>query len=147
MADFFLHQELWLPRRRESVFPFFAEARNLEILTPSWLHFKILDPFPMVMRTGTRIDYKLRLRGLPMRWQREITVWDPPSRFVDEQRRGPYRRWIHEHCFEEHEQGTRCVDHRQYAVIGGTLVEKFFVRRDLERIFAFRRAKRIELFA
>lgn len=147
MAEFFLHQELWLPRPRDAVFPFFAEARNLETLTPTWLHFKILNPDPIVMRTGTRIDYELRLHGLPLRWQSEITVWDPPCRFADEQRRGPYRRWIHEHRFEKHEGGTRCVDHVRYAVIGGALVERFFVRRDLERIFAFRRAKLMELFA
>ena len=147
MAIFVLHRELWLPHPRDMIFPFFAEARNLEALTPPWLHFEILNSDPIVMRTGTRIDYKLRLHGLPLRWQSEITVWDPPHRFVDEQRRGPYRRWIHEHRFEEHEGGTRCVDHVSYSVVGGVLVEKFFVRRDLERVFAFRQTRLAELFA
>jgi len=147
MTEFTLHQELWLPRRRDDLFSFFADAKNLEAITPPWLNFRILTPVPIVMRSGTLIDYALRLWGLPLRWRSEITAWDAPHRFVDEQRRGPYRRWIHEHRFEEHNGGTLCVDHVRYAVFGGRLVEWLFVRRDLERIFAFRRGKLLELFA
>lgn len=147
MKEFKLHQELRLPRQRDEVFPFFANARNLETITPPRLSFRILTPAPVAMRTGTLIDYELRLRGLPLRWQSEITVWDPPHRFVDEQRRGPYRRWIHEHLFEEYNGGTLCIDHVHYAILGGRLVERLFVRRNLERIFAFRRVKLLELFA
>jgi ligand-binding SRPBCC domain-containing protein len=146
MKEFTFHQELWLPRRRDEVFPFFADACNLETLTPPWLSFRILTPAPVAMRSGTLIDYQLRVHGLPLRWRSEITAWDAPHRFVDEQRRGPYRLWIHEHRFEEHNSGTLCVDHVRYAVFGGRLVEWLFVRRDLERIFAFRRAKLLELF-
>ena len=71
----------------ESVFAFFADAANLELLTPGWLHFRILSPLPLAMAAGTRIDYRLRLRGVPIRWQSEITAWEPPYRFVDEQRK------------------------------------------------------------
>lgn len=133
------HAEQWLPRPRAEVFPFFADARNLETITPGWLHFQILTPAPIAMRVGCRIDYRLRVHGLPLRWQSEITVWEPPDRFVDEQRRGPYRYWRHEHTFRDHEGGTLCADHVRYAVPGGALVHRLFVKRDVERIFAWRR--------
>jgi ligand-binding SRPBCC domain-containing protein len=145
VKEFSLHQELWLPLPREKVFPFFADAANLEAITPSFLNFVVLTPAPIVMRVGTRIDYNLRVHGLPLRWQSEITAWEPPHRFVDEQRRGPYRLWIHEHRFEERDGGTLCVDHVRYAVFGGRLIEKFFVRRDLGRIFAYRQSRIREL--
>jgi ligand-binding SRPBCC domain-containing protein len=143
---FKLETELWLPRRPEQVFPFFADAFNLEAITPPWLHFEVLTPRPIQMRAGLRIDYRLRLRGLPLRWQSEITVWDPPCRFVDEQRRGPYRAWIHEHLFEERNGGTLARDLVQYGVLGGWLVNRLFVRRDVERILRFRQTRLREMF-
>ena len=135
---FQLEAELWLPRAREQVFPFFADAFNLETLTPPWLKFEVLTPHPIPMRAGLRIDYRLRLLGLPLRWQSEITAWEPPRRFVDEQRRGPYRVWIHEHSFEEQDGGTLARDAVRYAVVGGSPVNQLFVRPDLEKIFRFR---------
>lgn len=126
MSEFTLHQEFWLPRQRDEIFPFFADAKNPETITPPRLSFRILTPVPITMRSGTWIDYTLRLRGLPLRWQSEITVWDAPHRFVDEQRRRPYRFWSHEHRFEERNDGTLCVDHVRYAVSGGQLVERLF---------------------
>lgn len=133
-----LHVEVWLPRKRDDVFPFFADAFNLEAITPPWLHFQVLTPPPIAMRAGTRIAYRLRLRGIPLGWQSEITAWDPPCRFVDEQRRGPYRLWRHTHVFEDKHGGTLCTDHVEYAVWGGWPVDRLFVRRDVERIFEFR---------
>ena len=144
---FKLETELWLPHRRDEVFHFFADAFNLETLTPPWLKFEVLTPRPIVMRVGLQIDYRLRLRGLPLRWRSEITAWEPPGRFVDEQRRGPYRAWIHEHTFEEQDSGTLARDRVQYAVIGGQLVNRLFVRRDVKKIFHFRQEKLQELFA
>jgi len=81
-----------------------------------------------------------------MRWESEITVWEPLCRFVDEQRSGPYRRWIHEHQFLEHEGGTKVRDTVQYSVAGGLLVHRLFVAPDLSRIFEFRRQKVAEIF-
>ncbi len=95
-----LTREQFVPLGLDEVFDFFADAGNLELLTPPWLHFEILAPSPVEMREGTLIDYKLRLHGVPIRWQSEITVWQPPFRFVDRQRRGPYRLWVHTHRFE-----------------------------------------------
>ena len=128
------------------VFPFFAEARNLERLTPPWLRFEVLTPSPIQMQVGARIEYRLKLRGVPLRWQSEITSWQPPTRFVDEQRRGPYRLWKHEHVFIADGAKTIAEDNVEYAVMGGSLIDRLFVRPDLERIFAYRRAKLAEIF-
>ena len=136
---FTLETELWLPRPRAEVFAFFSGPRNLETITPAWLHFQILTPQPVAMRAGAIIDYRLRLRGVPIRWTTEITEWHPPYRFVDVQRRGPYRLWIHEHTFEEKDGGTVARDRVDYKVAFGALVHRLFVGRDVERIFAYRR--------
>jgi ligand-binding SRPBCC domain-containing protein len=130
--------ELWLPQPREKVFPFFADARNLEAITPPWLNFKILTPGEIPMRIGALIDYELRVHGLPVRWRTEITGWNPPFSFTDEQRRGPYRRWSHTHTFVEKDGGTLCRDRVEYAVPGGGLVNWLFVRHDVQKIFAYR---------
>ncbi len=146
MRLFTLTSRVWLPRPLSEVFPFFADAHNLEVLTPPWLRFEVLTPEPIPMRAGTLIDYRLRLRGLPIRWQSEISAWQPPHRFVDEQRKGPYRIWIHEHRFSEHDGSTLVEDFVRYAVYGGTLVNRVFVARDLHQIFEHRRAKMQEVF-
>ncbi|HEX5398106.1 MAG TPA: SRPBCC family protein [Verrucomicrobiae bacterium] len=131
--------ELWPPPPPADLFPFFADAANLEALTPSWLNFKIVTPTPIPMREGTLIDYHLRVRGVPLRWRTRINVWQPPQRFVDEQIRGPYRQWIHEHTFQPRDGGTLARDHVRYAVPFDFIAYPLFVRRDIERIFAFRR--------
>jgi hypothetical protein len=133
------HSEQWLPAAVEEVFPFFADAGNLQRLTPPWLHFEILTPRPVEMRTGALIDYRLRVRGIPLRWRSEITAWEPLHRFVDEQRRGPYRLWHHEHAFEPRDGGTLCRDVVRYAVPFDFLTHRWLVRPDIERIFSFRR--------
>ena len=130
--------DVWLPALREEVFGFFSDAMNLQALTPSWLHIDVITPQPISIAVGTRLDYRLRLRGIPVRWQSEITVWDPPNRFVDEQRRGPYRRWVHTHRFIDERGGTRMIDEVDFEVPGGSLVT-WFVMRDVRKIFAFRR--------
>lgn len=133
-----LQTALWLPRPRDQVFHFFADPRNLERLTPDWLHFEVVSPPEAEVRQGTIFDYRLRLHGFPLRWRSEIAVWEPPCRFVDRQTKGPYSLWVHEHTFEEHDNGTLIGDTVQYAVPGGRLVQKFFVAPDLERIFKYR---------
>lgn len=140
------HDELWLPRTRDEVFPFFADAKNLGKITPPWVQFKILTQTPITMRPGTLIDYRIRVHGFPVRWQTEITEWNPPSHFADVQLRGPYTQWHHMHRFEEKNGGTLCIDDVEYRPRGGALIHRLFVRRDVERIFAHRRQRLIELF-
>jgi len=138
--------EQWLGRSPDEVFPFFADARNLEELTPAWLSFNVLTPEPIPMAVGTTIDYRLAWRGVPLRWRSEIAVWEPPHRFVDRQLRGPYRLWYHEHRFKERNGGTDVIDVVEYAVWGGAVAVSLGVRRDIERIFEYRRARLIERF-
>jgi ligand-binding SRPBCC domain-containing protein len=133
-----LRSNLWVAQPIDRVFAFFSDAGNLEALTPPWLRFRIVTPSPIVMRVGTLIDYRLSIRGVPVRWQSEITAWDPPRRFVDEQRKGPYRFWIHEHAFAERDGGTDVLDEVRYVVPGGRLVDRFLVRGDVTKIFEYR---------
>ena len=136
-----LQHKLWIPRPLAEVFPFFADAGNLELFTPPWMRFHIVTPRPIAMRVGALIDYRLRVRGLPLRWQSEITAWEPPHRFADVQRRGPYRLWHHEHRFEPRNGGTLCIDHVRYAVPFDFIAQRFIVGPDIARIFAFREEK------
>lgn len=135
-----------MPQPRERVFEFFADPRNLESLTPAWLRFEVLDPESIRMEAGASIDYRLRLRGLPLRWRSQIALWDPPHRFVDIQTRGPYREWAHEHRFESRSGGTLIADRVDYAVPGGRLVNRLLVRGDLGRIFDYRAAALRRIF-
>ena len=130
--------ELWLRLPPEKVFLLFADASNLQAITPPWLNFKILTPGEIPMCVGALIDYQIRIHGFPVCWRTEITGWNPPFSFCDEQRRGPYRLWRHTHTFDEKDGGTLCRDEVVYAVPGGALVNRLFVRRDVEKIFAFR---------
>jgi ligand-binding SRPBCC domain-containing protein len=133
-----LTRELWLPLSPEEIFPFFADATNLEAITPPSLRFKVITPLPIAMQEGTLIDYKLRIHGFPVRWRTHIAAWQPPFRFVDEQLHGPYRQWIHEHTFEAQNGGTLCRDVVRYAVPFDFIAHPLFVRREVEAIFDFR---------
>jgi ligand-binding SRPBCC domain-containing protein len=146
MKSFTLTTSIWLPASLEHVFEFFSRAENLERLTPTFLRFRILTRPPVTLRQGTIIDYRISLHGIPVSWQSEITDWNPPHRFVDEQRRGPYRMWKHVHEFEPDDEGTRVTDRVEYATWGGTIVNTLFVAPDLRRIFAYRHSTLIAHF-
>jgi ligand-binding SRPBCC domain-containing protein len=143
---FEFRSRLWVPRPRAEVFAFFSDARNLEDITPPWLRFQVVTPQPLEIRAGAEIDYRLKIRGVPVQWRSRISVWEPPGRFVDEQVRGPYRRWVHEHRFTEDSGRTWCEDHVQYAPPGGALVDRLFVRRDVQNIFAYRSQRLRRIF-
>jgi ligand-binding SRPBCC domain-containing protein len=135
-----LHAELELARPIDEVFAFFADARNLERITPPELAFRILTPGPIEIRAGTLIDYQLSLFGVKFQWTTEIRDWEPPHRFVDVQLRGPYRRWIHTHRFESVPGGTRIVDDVDYALPlwPAGEVARPIVAFQLGRIFRYR---------
>jgi ligand-binding SRPBCC domain-containing protein len=134
---------IWLPHGRAELFPFFADAYNLEAITPPWLRFAVLTPAPIEMRAGSLIDYALRLHGVSLRWRTEIAVWEPPVRFVDRQVSGPYALWEHEHRFRDVAGGVVMSDHVSYRIRGGRLADRIgdlaVARRDLRRIFEYRR--------
>jgi ligand-binding SRPBCC domain-containing protein len=144
----FIHEQV-VPRPLDEVFSFFSRAENLEQLTPAWLNFNVLSVTPESIRQGTLIRYRLRLHRLPLRWTSKITEWDPPHKFVDVQRHGPYKLWRHTHEFIAEGRNTRIRDEVLYALpFGplGALAHWLTVRRDVERIFAFREAKIRALF-
>ena len=138
MTKFQLEREQWIDRPLDEVFAFFSDPSNLEELTPPWMRFRITDYPESDLSSGSKIHYKLRVRGIPLRWTSLISRWEPPFAFVDEQVRGPYSSWVHTHTFAEKDGGTLVCDHVEYSVLGGRLVNSLLVRRDLERIFDFR---------
>lgn len=137
-----------LSRPLDEIFAFFSNAKNLEAITPARLQFHILTPEPIRLATGTLIDYRLKLSGIPFHWQTRIEAFEPNVRFVDIQLKGPYRRWHHSHEFYAVPGGTLMVDDIEYEMpFGplGSLVHWLFVRGSLEQIFDFRRQKIDEL--
>lgn len=144
---YLLQTELWLPHPPEVVFPFFADALNLEAITPSWLHFQVLTPSPIKMQAGTLLDYRLRLHGIPIRWRTRIAQWNPSTSFIDEQLRGPYKLWSHEHIFEPLDNGTRILDRVTYIPRGGSFLHRWLIRPDLLQIFTFRQQTILHHFA
>ncbi len=134
--------EQWISADRKDIFPFFSEAKNLEKITPPWLSLKILRQSNENIDTGTLIDYRIVLKGLPMRWRTEIKNWEPPQSFVDDQLKGPYKRWQHTHSFEQFPQGTLMKDHVVYELPFGCIGQIFagtFVRNDISKIFSYRK--------
>ena len=130
-----------LPGHPDEVFGFFADAFNLEAITPPWLRFRVVTPRPIAMAEGALIEYRLALHRVPVRWLTRIETWEPGRRFVDVQVKGPYRLWHHSHTFEPAGEGTLVRDRVRYKLpLGplGRLAHAGFVRRDLERIFDFR---------
>lgn len=144
---FILESSQWLPRPPEEIFPLYSDAFRLEELTPPLLRFRVVTPPPIEMRAGAEIEYRLRLHGIPMAWRSRITAWEPPHRFIDEQIRGPYRRWVHEHTFTPRDGGTLVLDMVEYDMLGGWLADRLLVRRDLRRIFDYRQQRLAEIFA
>lgn len=141
--------EQWLPQAAQTLWPFFCDAHNLETITPPFLHFRVLGQSSRGIGEGTAIDYRLRLDGVPMRWQSRIEAWNPPRSFVDTQVRGPYRLWHHTHEFEPLGAGTLMRDTVRYRLPAGwlgTLAAGRRVAGYVERIFDFRARRIDEIF-
>ena len=150
MKEFHLERHVVVKRSLAEVFEFFSNPANLQQLTPPWIQFNIVGSSTDDVQVGTLIDYKLKVRGLPLRWRSIISEWDPPRSFVDEQVRGPYRMWHHTHTFEETADGVRVGDIVRYAVPGGPLfeglVERIAVGPDVRKIFDYRIERLAEIF-
>jgi ligand-binding SRPBCC domain-containing protein len=147
-----LRREQRLPRPIDEVFAFFADARNLEAITPPLLRFRVMDSGAdaIEMGPGALIRYRLRVRRVPVGWLTVIREWDPPRRFVDEQLRGPYALWHHTHTFSAlpDGEGTLMRDEVRYALplgVLGELARRLFVGRDVEAIFDYRAKRIVEL--
>ncbi len=138
-----------LPVPLERVFPFFADAGNLAVLTPPELRFRFVTPLPIEMKPGVRIDYRLRLFGVPFGWRTCIDLWEPGIAFIDRQERGPFRRWVHTHRFRAVDAGTEMEDHVEWELPLQPFGEiaRPIVRRQLERIFDFRAEAMNEMVA
>jgi ligand-binding SRPBCC domain-containing protein len=148
-ARYHLHAEMFLPRSPQELFEFFSDVNNLERITPALLNFHVLSSSTPSIERGTLIDYKLRIRGFPVRWRTEISTWDPPRSFSDRQLKGPYKQWIHTHLFEPRDGGTLCLDDVDYIVPGGPLaplIHKLAVAPDVRAIFEYRQRVLNELF-
>jgi ligand-binding SRPBCC domain-containing protein len=137
----FLERVQVVPRSVEETFHFFADARMLGAITPPWLRFRILTPTSIRVGMGTRIDFTLRWRGVPLRWQSAIEEWRENEGFVDRQVRGPYRFWIHRHSFTPIPGGTEVRDRVEYVLplgLLGSAAHAALIRRDLQAIFDYR---------
>jgi ligand-binding SRPBCC domain-containing protein len=141
MAEHILTRKLTLDLPRAQVFDFFADAANLERITPPELNFRIITAQPIDIRQGALIDYQLRLRGIPLTWKTEISVWRPPFEFVDRALKSPYKQWIHRHTFTELEKNKTLIeDEVKYRLPLEPLgdLAHFIVRRELDYIFDYR---------
>jgi ligand-binding SRPBCC domain-containing protein len=144
-----LEREQRIAAGRSEVFAFFADAFNLEALTPPWLGFEVLTKRPIEMRAGALIGYRMQLHRVPVRWLTRIERWEPETAFVDRQLRGPYRLWHHVHTFSDCVEGTSMRDRVSYALplgVLGAAAHAAFVRRDLARIFDYRRESVARVF-
>ena len=140
MSEYALERTQVVPVPIEDAFAFFSDARNLERITPPWLRFRIVEA-PAELGRGARLRYRLTLFGLPIRWRTEIVEWSPPRGFVDVQRRGPFRVWVHTHRLRPVEGGTEIYDHVRYRLFLGPLgglVRRLLVRGWVEGIFDYR---------
>ena len=148
MRVYELERSQWVPKSVPDAFDFFSRAENLERITPAFLRFRIVTPQPVEMRQGATIAYKLRVRGVGLKWLTEIERWNPPFELNDVQTKGPYKLWRHTHRFRQVDGGTLITDHVQYALpfgVVGQIVHRVQVRRDLAMIFDYRAERVREL--
>jgi ligand-binding SRPBCC domain-containing protein len=148
MKTYQLDREQWLPRPLDEVYLFFSRPENLQVITPPWIDFRMVEA-PQILAAGSLIRYRLRWRGIPIRWTTEISEWNPPDGFVDREVSGPYALWNHEHRFTACEGGTTMRDRVTYALpFGwvGRLAHDALVGRDVDRMFDFRAESMRRLF-
>jgi ligand-binding SRPBCC domain-containing protein len=145
--EFFTRQ--FIPQNQNEVFKFFSNENNLERLTPPFLNFKVLKKSTPEIQNSTLIDYSLKIHGMPVKWKTEILNWKPPVSFIDQQLRGPYKKWHHTHSFESFAGGTLMTDRVIYKLpfgFIGQLAAGCMVEGDIKKIFNYRRQEIINVF-
>jgi ligand-binding SRPBCC domain-containing protein len=148
MHTYLLEREQWLPKAVDEVYSFFSRPENLQVITPPWIDFRMVEA-PEALMVGSLIRYRLCWRGLPIQWTTEISEWNPPHGFVDRGIAGPYALWNHEHWFAARDRGTTMRDRLTYALPfgwAGRLAYWVVVKRDLETMFDFRAEAMRRLF-
>ena len=149
MKIYELNKTQFINQPIDVVFNFFSKPENLALITPSKLAFKILTPTPITINKGTLIDYTIRLMRFPVHWRTLITKYNPPYKFVDEQIKGPYLFWHHTHTFKAVNGGSEIKDKVRYSIPMGYLgqfIHKIWIKKDLEKIFEYRKAVIDKLF-
>ncbi len=145
-GQYHLSATQWVNAPVERVFHFFQQPANLEKLTPASQEMRIQPPVPARMEAGTEIVYRLKVKGVPLKWVARIESVDAPRGFVDLQLKGPYRKWRHQHLFESQNEGTLIRDEIDYAVPCCRVGHKFLVKPQLVKIFEARGEKVKSLF-
>jgi ligand-binding SRPBCC domain-containing protein len=147
---YYLKYSQKLPLTLEACWNFFSSPANLRTLTPDYLNFKITSLESEIMYAGQIIVYDIHpILNLPIEWVTEISHVEKPYYFIDEQRFGPYKFWHHEHHFKPIVSGIEMMDIIYYQLpfgILGQALHAIKIKRDLENIFAYRRAKLEKLF-
>lgn len=136
-----LYREQIINKPLQEIFAFFEKPENLEVITPKWMKFKIKTPSPLIMKVGAEFDYRIDLMKIPLKWKTIITEYEPPYKFVDVQRKGPYKKWIHTHTFEAIGDKTKITDNVDYEIpagILGSILKKIYIGKTLKAIFDFR---------
>ena len=137
-----LKQEQFLPITLDEAWHFFANPGNLNKVTPDDMIFEVISDLPDTMYEGLLINYRLKpMLNIPLTWYTEITHIKEKDYFVDEQRRGPYKMWHHEHHFKAVESGVLMTDILYYEIgksVFGWLAGKLFVHRKVKEIFEYR---------
>ncbi len=151
MAVHKLTQQQFLKADLQTVWHFFSGANNLQKITPEQMNFRVTSgDLPEEIYPGMIITYKVSpVLGIPLFWMTEIMHVLPGKLFVDEQRRGPYRLWHHQHHFEERDGGVLMTDIVHYELpfgFFGEIARWLFVKRQLNHIFEYRNKKVEELF-
>lgn len=134
----------------DTCWKFFSSPANLAKITPKYMGFDVLTSVPKEMYEGLMIAYTVKpLLGISMNWVTEITHVKDRNYFVDEQRKGPYKIWHHEHHFKEIEEGVEMTDIVSYELpmgVLGRLAHPILVRKKLEEIFDYRNKVIEEIF-
>ena len=146
-----LYSRQHVPATLDEVWAFFSDARNLLAVTPPQLNLKVTNEvYGKTVYAGQVMTYKVKpLLGIPLSWMTEITHVEEKRYFVDEQRKGPYKLWHHQHHFKAVEGGVEMTDLVHYRLpFGplGSIAHDLIVKKELEKIFTYRYRKIVELF-